>query len=274
MTDINESDVWIDDVKLQDMGVRVRLSSDEPFLPATRNQTVTIPGRHGQYDFGAFFDSREFRLDCVTERQADYAEMKRRLSELSRLFIDEYGRPKMVKLRFGDAPDRYFNVRLGGVVPLERLAKIGQFTLPLIAHDPYAYGEEQEHRSVTNLTRVINNAGHLVADSVIRITSLEGQVQSLDMGGEDGGNDDSNPALQDVTITLNGENFEIEGVINELVIDTKNMTVTDSGNNLFDRFKSDITKFKLRTGNNNLRVSDATGSYGFYQISYKGRWVI
>lgn len=131
------SDVFIDDIRLQDLGITVRLNSQEPMLPDLRPNTIAIPGRHGAYDFGAFFDAREFLLDCVFKRQ-DYAELKSQIRHFVRLFVDDYGRPKSVKLRFGDEPDKYYDVKLRAGVPIDRLAGFGTFTLPLVAHDPTA----------------------------------------------------------------------------------------------------------------------------------------
>src|SRR5690606_26069688 len=143
MTDIftqgtDESRVWIDDVLLQDEGIAVLLSSEEPALPALRNLSVTVPGRHGAYDFGAYFEPREFTLNIVFKRQ-DYADLKRDIRKLNRRFVDDYGRPKTVKLRFGDEVDKYYNVRVTQAIPVERTAERGFLTLGLTAYDPYAY---------------------------------------------------------------------------------------------------------------------------------------
>jgi phage-related protein len=134
---MSEASVWIDDVELQSLGIDVRLSSDEPMLPNVRQQSITVPGRHGAYDFGAFFDVRKFELDCVFPRQT-HTDIKRQIREFARMFVDDYGRPKTVKLRFGDEIDKYYSVKLGGNVPIERLSGRGVFRLPLVAHDPLA----------------------------------------------------------------------------------------------------------------------------------------
>lgn len=42
-TPTRESDVFIDDVRLQDFGVIVRLSSQEPAVPHMRNNYVYVP---------------------------------------------------------------------------------------------------------------------------------------------------------------------------------------------------------------------------------------
>lgn len=133
-----ESRVWIDDVLLQDKGITVLLSSDEPALPSMRNVSVSVPGRHGAYDFGAYLEPREFTLNCVFPRQS-YTDLKRHIREFNQLFVDEYGRPKTVKLRFGDEVDKFYNVRLTGGIPVERVAERGFITINLTAFDPYAY---------------------------------------------------------------------------------------------------------------------------------------
>src|SRR6185312_12680163 len=100
--------------------------------------SVTVPGRHGAYDFGAYFEPREFALNCVFRRQG-YDDLKRQIRALNRLFVDQFGRPKTVKLRFGDEVDKYYNVRITEGISVDRVAERGFFTLSLTAFDPYAY---------------------------------------------------------------------------------------------------------------------------------------
>ena len=138
-SNVMESAVYIDDTLLQDLGARVRLSSQEPMLPAIRNQTITVPGRHGAYDFGGWLEPREITLNCVFERRENYSELKRSIQQLNTLLLDEWGRPRTVRLRFGDAMDRYYNARLVSAVDIERVARLGVFSLPFIAFDPHAY---------------------------------------------------------------------------------------------------------------------------------------
>ena len=133
------SNVWIDDVLLQEeFEADVLLNSEEPALPALRNLSVTVPGRHGAYDFGAYFEPREFTLNIVFKRQ-DYPNLKRDIRKLNRLLVDDFARPRTLKLRFGDEVDKYYNVRVTQAIPVERAAERGFITLGLTAFDPYAY---------------------------------------------------------------------------------------------------------------------------------------
>lgn len=133
-----EADVFIDDIKLQDIGVIVKLESQEDMLPSTRDQVVSIPGMHGAYDFGAWIEPRSFILSCRFEERG-YINLKERVRNFVMLFLDHFGKPKNVKLRFGDEPDKYYTVRYSGAIPLQRIAGFGLFSVPLTAYDPHAY---------------------------------------------------------------------------------------------------------------------------------------
>lgn len=133
-----EARVWIDDILLQDLGITVLLNSEEPALPAMRNFNVTIPGKHGALDLGAYLEPRQFELNCVFARQS-YTELKRSILELNTLLVDENGHPKTVKLRFGDDEHKWFIVRLTDGIPMDRIAERGFCTIVLTAYDPFAY---------------------------------------------------------------------------------------------------------------------------------------
>lgn len=133
--------VKIDGIKLADIGVRVLAGSNIPIAPPTRDRLVVVPGRHGAYDFGSDFDVRTFELDCAIMRQASAIALQRKAREIAALFTDAYGRPKEVRLEFDDEPGKFYTVKLTGALPLERIARIGKFTLVLRAADPAAYTE-------------------------------------------------------------------------------------------------------------------------------------
>lgn len=134
-----ESGVFIDDIKLQDVGIEALLDSDEPLFPDVRENSIVIPGRHGAYNFGSYLQPLEFSLRCAFDRSDSYTDLAHRIREFKRLFTDAYGRPKRVKLRFESEPDKFYYVEYSGRVPIERVAKYGFFSLPLKAYDPHAY---------------------------------------------------------------------------------------------------------------------------------------
>ncbi len=204
-----ESRVWIDDELLQDEGIAVLLNSEEPALPSLRNLTVTVPGRHGAYDFGAYFEPREFTLNVVFPRQS-YAELKQQIRRFNRKFVDEYGRPKTVQLRFGDEVDKYYNVRLTQAIPVERVAERGFITLGLTAFDPYAY-------SVVTADEVVWGSEEITFE----------WSYLLGMGGTGGGGFTVDKP-QTIPIYVDGEALrpviEIDGTANGLTISANGKT--------------------------------------------------
>lgn len=267
------SDVWIDDDLLQDAGISVLLNSEEPALPALRNLSVTVPGRHGAYDFGAYFEPREFTLNVVFKRQ-DYADLKRDIRKLNRRFVDDYGRPKTVKLRFGDEVDKYYNVRVTQAIPVERAAERGFLTLGLTAYDPYAY-------SVVTADEVVWGS---------EVVTFEWNYL-LGMGGTGGGFTITRP--QTIPIYVDGESLrpviEINGTANNLtisangksfklpnfsatkwIIDGENYVVKRNGVEDLSALTGDFVE--LMHGDNNVVISGTAMNFEL-SIKYRDKYI-
>lgn len=131
--------ITIDGNDLSEFGLYVLEGHENPILPETRDNFLTIPGAHGVRDMGATLGPRYFSIPLGFAPRSDYAELRRDADRFKRLLIDDYGRPKNVKLVFNYFPDRYFLARYYGQLPLERLVSMGRFNLPLMAADPHAY---------------------------------------------------------------------------------------------------------------------------------------
>ncbi len=267
------SDVWIDDDLLQDEGISVLLNSEEPALPALRNLSVTVPGRHGAYDFGAYFEPREFTLNIVFKRQ-DYADLKRDIRKLNRRFVDDYGRPKTVKLRFGDEVDKYYNVRVTQAIPVERTAERGFLTMGLMAYDPYAY-------SVVTADEVVWGS---------EVVTFEWNYL-LGMGGTGGGFTITSP--QTIPIYVDGESLrpviEINGTANNLtlsangksfklpnfsatkwIIDGENYVVTRNGVEDLVAMNGDF--IDLIRGDNNVQIGGTNMNFDI-TIKYRDKYI-
>jgi phage-related protein len=52
--------------------------------------------------------------------------------------VDEYGKPKDVKVIYDYEPDKYYIARLTGYISVDRIAKAGIFLIPMYAYDPMA----------------------------------------------------------------------------------------------------------------------------------------
>lgn len=141
----------------KELGIVMLSSSKRPILPQTVDRILTIPGRCGAYDFGAELGPRLFELECALIANTQ-AELQQACRNLAAHLMDETGRPRLHQLRFDVEPDKYYNVRYAGSLPVERIASLGRFTLPLIAYDPFAYGDEQQ-ATFFNDSITVTNAG-------------------------------------------------------------------------------------------------------------------
>jgi phage-related protein len=251
---MSEASVWIDDVELQSLGIGVRLASDEPMFPDVRQQSVIIPGRHGAYDFGAFFDVRKFELDCVFPRQS-HTELKRQIRDFVTLFVDIYGRPKTVKLRFGDELDKYYSVKVGGNVPIERLAGRGAFRLPLIAHDPVA-------KSVVTSDQLVMDSDTPLLSDILWDTGLSNRTITEPSTFTVINNGTMAVRFTykiigsgtNVTLTANGKTFSLGSISGKMVeVDGENFLVKIDGVNDLTMTSGDF--IELLPGVNEVSVS-------------------
>lgn len=92
----------------------------------------------GEYDFGADTGPRQLPLECAFMERNSY-QLQQRVSALAAHLVDGDGRPRTMPLIFANQPDRQYMVRLSGQLPINRMAGLGTFSLPMIAYDPFAY---------------------------------------------------------------------------------------------------------------------------------------
>lgn len=130
---------FINGTDFAEYGVRVLAGSQHDALPETRDRTVTIPGRHGALDFGADLGARQFELKCGLIDAISPADLQRKMRALMADLTDGYGRPKTFRLSFSEEPEKYYEARLTGRVPVDRIHRLGFFSLPFTAFDPAAY---------------------------------------------------------------------------------------------------------------------------------------
>ena len=132
-------DISLDGINLdKDLGIRVREISEYMSVPGTNNQIVSIPGKHGSQFLDSDLDPRPFGFGCRTTTKS-FSNLQKPERDLTTIFFDKFGKVKEVKLVLGHEPEKWYNVRYAGSVSIQKLAKFGDFILPLIAYDPYAY---------------------------------------------------------------------------------------------------------------------------------------
>lgn len=152
-----------------ELNIRILRGTQEPITAATRDRTLEIPGRHGAYDFGADLSVRTFALECAILADSS-TDLQTKIRALAAHLMDMQGRPRTLELVFDVEPDRHYNVRYSGNLPVERIAALGLFTLPLTAFDPFAYGAEQEKEQLVETSPeviAVESSGNVETPPVI-----------------------------------------------------------------------------------------------------------
>ena len=99
-------------------------------IPELRSRKVTIPLRHGSYDYGAqYYNERGIQITCVTNRTVTRDEVREIAYILS----------KKSEIRFWNEPEKYYIGRVYEPPTLEQLRNVGnRFTMNFIC-EPFAY---------------------------------------------------------------------------------------------------------------------------------------
>lgn len=119
---------------LKNYGVHIA-SRDVPFLPNTRDKILDIPGRAGKLHLGTELAERLIELPCVLKSQSA-SEFTSTLRTLAMIFDPLKGPQKLI---LDEEPDKYWMAVYSGVVSIHQTLKWGEFTLPMMCYDPYAY---------------------------------------------------------------------------------------------------------------------------------------
>jgi predicted phage tail component-like protein len=130
--------ITLDGKKPSELGFVVLAGHKNDMLPEVENVTVSIPGKHGLYYFNSRFNARTFEIPCGIVQQKTWGDLQQIVRSIASFFVDPYGKPREIKLKFDYEPDKYYIVRYSGSLPIDRLVRTGQFTLPLTAYDPFA----------------------------------------------------------------------------------------------------------------------------------------
>lgn len=165
----------IDGIPCSTYGVTLAYAPGQPMLPETRDRTVEIPGRAGNYWFDSDIGPRTFSLPCRFQDCADSAALDTLIRAFARVFVHVHGKPRQLTLVFDDAPDLTYMVRYAGQIPFDR-AWVGcsEFTLNLIADDPYAYEPEDATSAVITTSggsMTVTSSGNVETPAKICITN-------------------------------------------------------------------------------------------------------
>lgn len=126
-----------------ELGVVLLRGHGHPILPQTDDRITTVPGRHGDWDFGADLRSRYFSLPLEFVGCANRQALQQRIREFAAFLVDANGNPRTMRLVFDTEPDLFYNVRYSGRLPVTRIMESGRFTLPLVAVEPWGQAKEE-----------------------------------------------------------------------------------------------------------------------------------
>lgn len=140
---------------LQPLGVKVIGDSRHELLPSTRDNTDTIPGRHGEIDFGTELKPRLLELHVATDEGLSPSEK----ANLQRLFAKHLDPTKGTKtLIFADDIEKTYIVKYAGKIDLRSHPTWFDFVIPFKMSDPFIIGTYEKR--LTGSGTLINNGTH------------------------------------------------------------------------------------------------------------------
>jgi predicted phage tail component-like protein len=200
----------------QSMGLATRQTAENR-MPDFTNNTISVPGREGVFDFGETIGERKIEISCFIPPGKSDEDFLARKDEIIAWLNPDIG---LCPLILDKEPGRVYQARLESGFSFDKAVRNScTFDLTFLCPDPYTYAENDETYEITDtgehtVTRTKGNADSLPVYSV---------VADLAKG-------------KSAVITTNGSSLQINGVLTEneiLVIDSSLMTakVTDTGGN-------------------------------------------
>ena len=168
------------------LGIVLLPDYDEPLLPAPRQRYVEVPGRAGRHEFSGDLGPRMLNLTFAIVDATTQAGLAALIRDLSDLLVDDDGRPADTTLVFAKEPTKTYTARYAGNVPISRLfgGTVGQFTLPMLCSDPYAYGaEDTDTFTITSdyQEEDVVNAGDFKTPPTITLTVNTGTITGFSL---------------------------------------------------------------------------------------------
>lgn len=271
---MKESAVYFDDVEISDINLILERGHENPLAVGTRDRITYIPGLHGAIDYGADLEPIPFNLPMGFVRSSR-VDIQSTVRKIKSLLLDGSGKPKTFKLKFGYEPDKYYNVRYSGNIPIERLlGKIGEFNLPLICFDGYAQSVVKNNEVTWGSNLLTFTApymfGHkgdgaktFTASGTTNITVTGNDLRPVINVSGSGTN---------VKISWNGKTMELGTFSNSnWVIDLKEFEATKDGKNALDILKGDWLTMELEQGKNIINVNGSGLNLDF-RVEFRDRY--
>ncbi|GEM04092.1 hypothetical protein HMI01_10800 [Halolactibacillus miurensis] len=124
--------------KLSDFGLIEETGHDHPSTPSFSNVTFDATGRDGLQYMDTDIETKTFFVP-VGIVEHDKVIKQKKLRDFARFWLDDYAKPREVKLSLDYEKEKEYTVRLNERINPTRLVNAGRFNLFLTAYDPYAY---------------------------------------------------------------------------------------------------------------------------------------
>lgn len=246
-------------ISSKSMGIETRMA-EENRIPSPRNQTDTLPGRHGVLDFGETLSEREIGITCFIPPGKTDAGLLALKDALMGWLNPDNG---LCRLALDSEPGRVYFARIRDGISYERIVRnTGTFKVLFFCPDPFAYAVPDEVFSLTSSAAVVRNKGNCDSAPLYKIQGI------LADGGES------------VRITVNGEKMEIKGplsALETLEVDARDMTarvVSADGtvrNALGQMAALDFPY--LKPGANTVTIGAEGGTLSLLTVEARSRWL-
>ena len=170
-------------------------SVNRPLLPVLRKRELTIPGKHGVYQFGdETFEKRTIEIE-MKYIGTSFEELRTRARSIAVWLNGFNGSQQLI---FDDEPDKYYSAKIYSEIGLSNLFKTGEARI-ILECDPFAYalentgyfhtwtagftwtsshtwGQEYTFTITANTTATITNVGTFTARPSFIITGSFGDL--------------------------------------------------------------------------------------------------
>lgn len=242
-----------------------------PLLPQTRQIEEEIPGRDGSIDLQTNYGPRQIELtfEFIEKEEVAY---QNNLTKVAGAFNPLKGEQVLVLER---NPGKQYRVKFNGSIPIEKLAQIGTFTVPLKAFNPFPESYLKSDEPLDLGDGATLGMGYELGDGESTTYSVTASPTTYTV--EHLGNHVAKPVItitgtgSNITVTndTTSEGFTWSGTLGSndtLVVDCENITIKLNGNNAFANFSGDY--LTLAEGDNVFTVT-ATSPYLTIDYDYR-----
>jgi phage-related protein len=270
--------IKIDGIPISQYNLKCELSHDHPALPGTRDYTAQIPGMFGAYDYGADMEPKPFNLPMKMINVDSNLDISFSINAFKRALLDGYGKPKYFKLTFDYEPNKYYNARYSGSLPLDRLVHTGRFLLPLTAFDPFAYsvaaneeltwGSEAVTFESDYLFGTTGGKNHSITSPKTITESVNGKTLRPIFNISGSGTN--------VTVSANGKSFSLGTFVNtKWIVDGEKWTVLKNGANGLGSYNKNYAAgdwIELVNGDNKITIS-GSGLNLLFEVRFRDKYM-